>query len=116
MSSKGEGLRLVRGVSGVTARAEWVEAFNAIFWPEYRLLRAGHPNPKADALRAWCKVAAPSQAVLDEVIAELDACKRAWRETDPRYVPHAATWLNARIFEGVFCASEGGAPDDLRQD
>ena len=95
------------------SKAEWLEAFNVIFWPEYRALRRGLPNPKADALRAWCKVRRPSQDVLDAIMAELDSCTKSWRGTDPHYIPHAATWLNSRIFNGEFVGSEGEA-DDVR--
>ena len=85
-------------------RKDWREAFDLYFWPEYYRLRQGLPNPKAKALAAWLKVRAPSQDVFDQVMREFDACKQHW--SDPQYIPHASTWLNARIIGGVFYPSE----------
>ena len=93
--------------TGVIMRAEkqaWAAAFEEHFWPMYRPLRGGLPNPKGRALRAWLKVANPTQEAFDQVIAELEFCIKAWRAegTEAQYVPHAATWLNARIVRGRF--------------
>lgn len=88
---------------------EWVQAFEEYFWPAYRPLRAGYPNPKAAALKAWAKIA-PSQETLDAIMDELEACMVGWAErSEPQFIPHASTWLNARIFKGRFVASEGAS-------
>ena len=100
---------MVRTSTAMSAEKQaWLAAFEEHFWMMYRPLRAGLPNPKGRALNAWLKVVNPTQEVFDQVIAELDFCIKAWRAegTEPQYVPHAATWLNARIVRGRFVPQE----------
>jgi hypothetical protein len=91
-----------------TEAREWVEAFEEHFWRDYLPLRQGAPNPKAKALKAWLSVRDKSQASLDAIYGEFRACMRSWKAegTEPRHIPHASSWLNARIREGVFYPSE----------
>jgi hypothetical protein len=67
----------------------------ALFWAAYPRKTA-----RAQALKAFEKLA-PSTDLLDEIIVAVQQqCTWAdWRRDDGRYIPHAATWLNARRWE-----------------
>lgn len=77
-------------------RAEWIEGFDQDFWPSY-------PNKqkRPRALRAWLAVKPWSQQTLDAIMDGLDLWIRHWREqqTERRFIPHPASFLNGRQWE-----------------
>ena len=85
----------------------WLAAFMEVFWPAYHPLRRGLPNPKGAALAVWLRVKDKSEGSFQKVMREFRACERAWRDTEPQYVPHARKWLHDRIVAGVFYPTEG---------
>ncbi len=51
---------------------------------------------KKDARRAWARIpAAQHMAILEALV----AWRPVWRDKDPQYLPHAATWLNGERWE-----------------
>lgn len=77
----------------------------ALFWAAYPLKK-----DKAHAIKAFEKLA-PSTYLLDEIIAAVQQQRTwsDWRRDDGRYIPHAATWLNARRWEDERPAETGPA-------
>lgn len=76
-------------IEGNTARArktEREERFTEFY--------AAYPNKKAPARAraAWCK--AITRADPDVIIERVKAHAVEWAKSDPRFIPHPATWLN----------------------
>lgn len=74
---------------------EWEETFHEVFWPDW--LALGRECSKAAALEAWRKVPHPEgQPDYDRLEAAFARARAGWVEkhTEPRWIPHASTWLN----------------------
>ena len=85
--------RRAPGVSPLDA--EWAETFHEVFWPEW--LALGRECSKAAAFDAWQKTPHPDgQADFDRLHAAFVKSRDNWAaaQTLPRFIPHAATWLN----------------------
>lgn len=76
------------------------EAFD-LFWSAY-------PNKKAkgSAEKAWAKVK-PDRALAELIIAAVFAQKLSadWTKDDGKFIPHPATWLNAKRWEDEVTAA-----------
>lgn len=61
------------------------------FWSEYPRKKS-----KGDAFRAWQATEA-RRPEIEEVIAAIDRnlSNGTWRESEPQFIPYAATWLRA---------------------
>ncbi len=70
----------------------WLELFDPWFWTAYPR-RVGKPA----ALRAWKAVRPQCQATVDAISDGLERWRESW--TEPRFIPHPATWLNQRRWE-----------------
>lgn len=81
------------------------EAF-AAFW-------AAYPRKigKAQAIKAW--KAATKSAAPDVIMAGLAAHLPAWAATDPKFIPHATTWLNGERWTDEIGAPNGAGPKPL---
>ena len=65
-----------------------------IFWAAYPRKTA-----KGTAEKSWKKIK-PDEQLLEEILAAVAKQKLTW--TDPKFIPHPATWLNAkRWLDGV---------------
>jgi hypothetical protein len=65
-----------------------------IFWAAYPRKTA-----KGTAEKSWKKIR-PDEQLLEEILAAVAKQKSTW--TDPKFIPHPATWLNAkRWLDGV---------------
>ena len=85
--------RRAPGVSPLDA--EWAETFHEVFWPEW--LALGRECSKAAAFDAWQKTPHPDgQTDFDRLHAAFVKSRDNWAaaQTLPRFIPHAATWLN----------------------
>lgn len=74
-----------------------MEAFDVVFWPAYPRKIAKH-----EARKAWerLKLKDEDQTTLDAIMAGLaHYIAHEWEPDRPRFVPHAATWLNQRRWE-----------------
>jgi len=68
---------------------------------------------KADAEKAWLKLkpdASLQATLLEAVVAQREW--QTWRREGGRFIPHAATWLNAKRWQDQADASEGTAGYD----
>lgn len=75
------------------------QAFLEVFWPVYPRKTA-----KKNAAIAWKKLglADDDQASLDHIMRGLTHyILNEWDLERPRFIPHAATWLNQRRWEDV---------------
>lgn len=72
--------------------------FQDHFWPLWNI--RGTKRGKGQALLAWRK-ARRSKATVDDICSALNAHIRRWRqnETELRFIPHPATWLNGCRWE-----------------
>jgi hypothetical protein len=63
--------------------------------PDFDAFWAAYPRRvgKANAVKAWARLQPP----LDVVLTAIAVQSRSW--TDPAYIPHPTTWLNARRWE-----------------
>jgi hypothetical protein len=79
-----------------TSSAEWLEAFEHDFWKDYP-----HRVGKFEARKSWMKVKPWTQETCDEVFAGLARWNAFWQEqeTDKRFIPYPATWLNQHRWE-----------------
>ena len=86
------------GSPSANGKAEWIEGFEASFWPEYPRKVA-----RKAALKAWVGIKPHSQDRLNEVCAGLDRWRDYWREheTPADKIPHASTWLNQERWEST---------------
>lgn len=84
-------------------KAERGEAFG-IFWNFYPKKKS-----KGAAEKAWNKIN-PDEALLQVIMAALQHAKTqdGWAKDAGQFIPHPATWLNARGWEDDF----GGPPDN----
>jgi hypothetical protein len=81
---------------------QWtVEVENRVWFNDFWALYPRHVG-KAAALKAW-KKAATSEAVKDEIMAalrvQLPQFQRHLDRMEPKFIPHASTWLNGRRWE-----------------
>jgi hypothetical protein len=53
---------------------------------------------KADALKVWLKLA-PSAELIGEIMSGVHWYAESVKDTDPKYVKHPSSWLNARRWE-----------------
>jgi hypothetical protein len=78
-----------------TANAEGFAAF----WAAYP-----KKKNKGDALKAWVKLG-PDQALCDLIVSKIDEQRGQdpeWTRDGGQYIPHPASWLNARGWEDEF--------------
>ena len=73
-----------REPSSADADGEFTE-----FWTAYP-----RKVSKADAQRAWAKATKRTDPA--DIIAGLEAHLPSWASSDPKFIPHAATWLNGQ--------------------
>ena len=80
----------------ITSSEEWLEAFEQDFWHDYP-----HRVGKFEARKSWMKVRPWTQETCDEVFAGLSRWNAYWeeQETDKRFIPYPATWLNQHRWE-----------------
>lgn len=71
---------------------------------------------KGQAERAWAKLR-PDEQLQGRILAGLGRAKTSeqWAKDEGRYIPHAATWLNARGWEDEVMTAEDGAEAFLRR-
>ena len=85
-----------------TARASPLPSRGSAGDPGFTMFWSAYPRKiaKANAMKAWAKIA-PSTDMLDEIIAavKLHSTTRDWTKDDGQFIPHPATWLNARRWE-----------------
>jgi len=74
---------------------DWEQAFVELFWPDW--LKLGRECSKAAAWKAWQAIPHQEpQNAFDRLEAAFKKSRVIWDEenTQIKYVPHAATWLN----------------------
>ncbi len=81
-----------------------------LFWSQYPRKEA-----KERARKAWAQIE-PDDATRERILAALEVQKRSegWKRDGGRYIPHPASWLNARRWEDEVEAA-GAADDDETQ-
>ncbi len=87
-------------------RDESAELFG-VFWERYPRKTA-----KANALKAWRKIK-PDKALAQTILLAVreQAKSPQWQRDDGQYIPHAATWLNARRWEDETTAANVSQTD-----
>lgn len=86
----------------ITHKKEYTEHFDE-FWKAYPR-KVAKPN----ALKSWNKIK-PSQDLLSKMIQAIKDQKLS--ETDPKFIPHPATWLNAARWEDELETTKPAAED-----
>lgn len=88
-----------------TKVADQLPGFDA-FWAAYPR-KVG----KGNAERAWAAIA-PDELLARRITRAVSDHIAAWRDrgTEPEYIPHPATWLNARRWEDELTTTTTGAP------
>lgn len=68
------------------------------FWNEYPKKKS-----KGDAEKAWLKIA-PGEHLTGEILSAVQRAKTSadWLKEDGKYIPHPATWLNAKGWEDEY--------------
>ena len=89
-------------LKGVKEKAASIDRAFDKFWACYPRHTA-----KQDAKRAFIKVS-PDDALLETMLTAIQRQKQTDQWSDPRYIPHPATWLNGRRWE-----DEASAPKQL---
>ena len=89
-------------LKGVKEKAASLDRAFDKFWAVYPRHTA-----KQDAKRAFLKVS-PDDALLETMLTAIQRQKRTDQWSDPRYIPHPATWLNGRRWE-----DEAAAPKQV---
>jgi len=80
-----------------------LQAFSR-FWDEYPR-KVG----KAEARRVWMSIAKNNTSawMLEKVVYALRHQRRTlWKDVEPRFIPHPATWLNQRRWEDEISSEE----------
>jgi hypothetical protein len=90
------------------SKTEKQTAFAMGFWPAWPRKVA-----KAEALKAWMKLATSPEAA-DAIVHAARTQAPQLIQNGPQYCPHAATWLNGRRFEDDFDASSNGHDPESR--
>ena len=80
------------------------------FWAAYPKRQA-----KGDAERAWKKIR-PDTALFDRMLAAIKAQQANPTWADPTFIPHPATWLNAKRWEDEVVVAGTGPPASSRSD
>jgi hypothetical protein len=85
---------VVTAAAAKPARVALAPGFDS-FWAKFPKRRN-----KAQAEKAWAKLR-PEQALVDRIVKAVEVAARRddWQREDGRFVPHPATWLNARGWE-----------------
>lgn len=75
---------------------DWLEAFDADFWPIYPRKIARHA-----ARKEWLRIKPWTQETCNDIFAGLHRYLTYWEEqgTEKEYIPHARTWLHQRRWE-----------------
>lgn len=95
---------LAAALSENTARTEWREAFDAVFWPNYPRKVAKHA-----ARQSWQRIYSRRlsykghEDLLGRIVKGLVwYVGEEWAGRHLQVIPHAATWLNQRRWEDAF--------------
>lgn len=83
------------------------------FWTIYPKKKS-----KGKAEKAWVKIK-PSEQLLATIIAKIEQAKTSedWTKDNGKYIPHPATWLNAKGWEDEYTpTSNNGNGKDSKQD
>ena len=85
------------GKEGIDTRARLNESF-VDFWVKYPKKRA-----KGAAERAWIKIH-PDEQLAVRIFAAIDRAAQSsdWKKDGGQFIPHPATWLNAKGWEDEF--------------
>lgn len=85
------------GHGKASLKDEWLQAFTEDFYPDYP--RKVKPDA---ARRAWLAIKPWSQETCDRIFTGLDKWKAYWaeRETEKRFIPHPASFLNSGQWKG----------------
>lgn len=73
---------------------EWLEAFDAHFWPAYP-----RKVSKPAALRAWRRIKPHDDDRFNTIMDGLDRWVAYWQDKDRDVICHPATWLNGQRWE-----------------
>ena len=97
------------GVGKHTARASPLPSRGSAGDTGFGMFWSAYPRKiaKANAIKAWAKLS-PSADLLDDILAavKVQSISRDWTKDDGQFIPHPATWLNARRWEDAVGVSD----------